>query len=53
MSLKNAIVENQFLQNEFQLLSTSLVRDHRALFRSAQLSLPEVIKVKKTSGKKL
>lgn len=48
---KNAIVENQFLQNEFQLLSTSLVRDHRDLFRSAQLSLPEVIKVKKTSGK--
>lgn len=47
---KDTVIEDQFLQNEFQTRLSTLVRDYKNLFRGAQLKIPDVIKVKKVEG---
>lgn len=47
---KNVILEEQFLQNEFQIRRSTLVHDYKNLFRGAQLKIPDVINVKKAQG---
>lgn len=48
---KSITLEEQFLQDQFQISSASLIREHRQLFRGAQLNLPNTIKIKKVNGK--